>query len=103
MLLPIDVNCHLPLLSEGLHGICVINVIMPRSKMIQTGTNTGRIARIIRMRTGGDGQLWKVAFDELGELRTNEDVAFPAQMQTIVQIFGPWLTRAGFCILHILP
>ena len=55
------------------------------------------------MRTGSDGQLGKIFLDELGEPLTNEDVALSAQMQSIVQVFGPWLARAGRCILHILP
>lgn len=55
------------------------------------------------MGTGGDGQLGKVLLDELGEPLTNEDVALSAQVQTIIEIFGPWLTRTGRCILHILP
>ena len=81
----------------------MINVIMPRPKMVQTRTDAGRITRIVRMRTGSDGQLRIVLFDELGEPLADEDVALSAQMQTIVQVFGPWLARAGRCILHILP
>ena len=103
MPLPIAFDCHLALLSEGLHRISVINVIMPRPKMVQAGTDAGRIARIVRMRTGSDGQLGKVLLDELGEPLTNKDVALSAQMQTIVQVFGPWLVRARCGILHILP
>ena len=78
---------HLALLSEGLHGISVVNVIMPRPKMVQTGTDTGRISRIICVRTGSDGQFGKVLLDELSEPLTNEDVTLPAQVQTIIQIF----------------
>ena len=55
------------------------------------------------MRTGSDRQLGKVLLDELGEPLTNEDVALSAQVQTIIEIFGPWLTRTGRCILHVLP
>ena len=55
------------------------------------------------MRAGSDGKLRKVLLDELGEPLANEDVALSAQMKTIVQVFGPWLARAGCGILHILP
>ena len=81
----------------------MINVIMARPKMVETRTDAGRITRIVRMRAGSDGQLRKFCLDELGEPLTNEDVALSAQMKTIVQVFGPWLARAGRGILHILP
>lgn len=41
LLLPHRVNRHLALLSEGLHGIGVIDVVMPRPEMIQARTYTG--------------------------------------------------------------
>ena len=103
LLLSIVNKGHLTLLSEGLHGIGVINVIMPRPKMVETRTDAGRIARIVRMRTGSDGQLREVLLNELCEPLANKDVALSAQMQAIVQVFGPRLVRAGRCILHILP
>ena len=41
LLLSIVNKGHLTLLSEGLHGIGVIDVVMPRPEMIQARTYTG--------------------------------------------------------------
>ncbi len=55
------------------------------------------------MWAGRDGQLWEFLLDQLCKLLSNKDIALAAQMQAIVEIFGPGLIGPGRCVLHILP